>query len=56
MLYKALKGFSGVITMSKGEIKEIKDQDVANDLLNAKYIEQIKATPKAANKKKAPKG
>lgn len=41
MEYKATVGFSGLISMGKGEVKEIKDKDVADDLLKAGYIEPI---------------
>ena len=53
-MFKALKSFSGKISMVEGEIKEILDKEVAKDLLNAKYVEEVKAAKKAA--KKAPKG
>lgn len=39
MKYRALIGFSGVVTMAQGEIKEIDNPDVAKDLLRAKFIE-----------------
>ena len=38
-MYKAKRNFVGKVCMSKGEVKEITDIDVANDLLNAGYIE-----------------
>lgn len=41
MAYKALKSFSGLVSMKKGDIKEIKDQEIANDLLRAGYIEEV---------------
>ena len=43
-MYKALVGFSGKITMNKGQVKEIKDKEIINDLLKAGYIEEIKPT------------
>lgn len=49
--YKALISFAGQITMSVNEIKEIKDKEIAEDLLNAGYIEEIK-TKKTAKKEK----
>lgn len=42
MQYKALLSFSGVVSMAMGEIKEIKDESIANDLLNVGYIEEVK--------------
>jgi hypothetical protein len=41
-MYKAIVGFSGLITMKKGEIKEIKDKALVKDLLKAGYIEEVK--------------
>ena len=41
-------GFSGLVSMSKGEVKEIRDKDIVADLLRAGYIEQIE---KPKNKK-----
>ena len=43
-MYRALIGFAGLITMKKGEVKEIKDKKIVKDLLNAGYIEEIKPT------------
>lgn len=44
MKYRALLSFSGVISMSMGDIREIADKDIANDLLKAGYIEELKET------------
>ena len=43
-MYKALKSFCGIVTMYKGEIKEIKDKEIVNDLLKAGYIEKVTQT------------
>lgn len=46
---KALVSFSGVFSMYKGEVKECNDRVVLQDLLNAGYVEKVKAetaTPK----------
>ncbi len=40
-MYKALVSFSGLITMYKGEEREIEDKNIVKDLLQAKYIEEI---------------
>lgn len=53
MLVKALVGFAGKVSMHAGEIKEIEDDAIAKDLLNAGYIEEVKA--KAEEKKPATK-
>jgi hypothetical protein len=50
-MYRALTSFSGIISMSKGEVREIKDKNLIKDLLQAKYIEEVKDTKKE-NKKK----
>jgi len=39
MLVKAIVSFSGKISMSAGDVREIKDQYVLNDLIRAGYIE-----------------
>lgn len=52
MKYRALKGFSGLISMSKGEVREIKDKYIVDDLLKAKYIEPIEK-PKTTTSKKS---
>jgi hypothetical protein len=38
-MYKALKSFSGVISMRKGEVKDIQDDFIVADLKRAGYIE-----------------
>ncbi len=45
-MYRALKSFSGKISMRKGEVKAITDKAVIADLLRAGYIEEIKAEKK----------
>lgn len=44
MLYKAKVSFSGLITMYKGETKELTNEEIIKDLLKAKYIEEVKET------------
>lgn len=58
MLYKALVSFSGVVSMAMGDIKEIKDESIANDLLKSGYIEEVRETKvkKAEEVKKTKKG
>ena len=54
MKYRALISFSGNITMAMGEVREIENKGIANDLLNAGYIEELKETKikiKEPNKK-----
>ena len=49
-MYKAIKSFSGLISMSKGEVREIKDKEIVKDLLQANYIEEIKKEAKKETK------
>lgn len=39
MKVKALKTFSGAISMHEGEVREVKDNYILNDLTKAGYIE-----------------
>lgn len=39
MKYKALVSFSGLISMAEGEVREIEDPAIVNDLLKAGYIQ-----------------
>lgn len=71
MMYKALISFTGLVSMAQGDVREISDISLANDLLKAGYIEEAKeekpkdepeAKPTKAPKKvtekktKSPKG
>ena len=42
MEYKALVSFSGAISMSMGEVREIEDQYLIDDLLKAGYIVPVR--------------
>lgn len=56
-MYKALKSFSGVVSMAEGEVKDISDPTIVKDLVEAGYIEEVKpAKSKATDEpaKKAP--
>ena len=54
-MYKALKSFSGVVSMSLGEIKEIGDENIANDLLKAGYVEKVQKKPISKTKSRSKK-
>lgn len=43
-MHKALKSFSGAISMREGETREIKDAGLVADLLRAGYVEEVKPT------------
>ena len=55
MAYRALKTFAGVVTMVKGEVREIKDDTIAKDLLKAGYIVDLSEKQKAAKSSKSAK-
>lgn len=56
MKYMALVSFSGLISMSMGEIREISDKAIVKDLLKAGYIQELKETKiKKVEEQKEPK-
>ena len=54
-MYKALVSFSGAVSASQDSIIEIFDAEIANDLLNAGYIIEVK-DENTDNKKGSNKG
>ena len=50
-MYRALVSFSGVISMSLNEEREITDKSLIKDLLKAGYIEEVKNTSSKELKK-----
>lgn len=55
MAYRALKTFSGRVSMVKNEVREISDQEVVKDLLRAGYIADLSEKQKAAKSSKPTK-
>ena len=53
MLYKATVSFSGVVSMAMGEVREISDSSIADDLLRAGHIIPFEADNKPEEKPKA---
>ena len=53
MLVKALRSFCGLVNMRQGEVKDLSDEHIVSDLLNAKYIEEVKTTKAKRSKKEA---
>lgn len=51
-MYKALVSFSGLISMRKGEVRELTDLAIIKDLLNAGYIEAVEEKKAEKTKKK----
>ena len=41
-MHKALKSFSGIISMHEGEMREIDNAELVADLTKAGYIEEVK--------------
>lgn len=41
-MHRALKSFSGIISMHEGETREIDSAELVADLLKAGYIEEVK--------------
>lgn len=52
MMYKALISFTGIVSMAKGEVREISDLAIANNLLKVKYIEEVKEKKAKSTKRK----
>lgn len=59
MRYKAIISFSGIVSMAMGDVSEITDTSIANDLLKAGYIiplDEQSETKKAEKSKSTRKG
>lgn len=54
MKYRALVNFTGLISMGKGQVREISDLSLARDLLKAKYIEEYVEKPEKTQSAEAP--
>lgn len=54
MEYKALVSFAGKVSMYEGEVKDLNDKEVIQDLLKAGYIEKVE-TPKAPARRRTKK-
>ena len=50
MKVKALTSFTGLLTMTVGEIGEITDKVILQDLLSAGYVEEVEEKPKKGKK------
>lgn len=51
-MHRALKSFSGIVSMHEGETREIDDAELVADLTKAGYIEEVK--PKRGRNVKKP--
>lgn len=52
MKVKALKSFSGIISMYAGEVRDIRTQEILDDLTAAGYIEPVAPRRGAKNEGK----
>lgn len=50
-MHKALRSFSGAISMHEGETREIDNAELVADLLQAGYIEEVKPKRGRSTKK-----
>ena len=41
MKVRALRSFGGAVNMSRGQVRDIQDEYVLNDLLKAGYVEAL---------------
>ena len=55
-MYRALVSFTGLISMVKGEVREISDSSLADDLLRCHYIEDLNPPKPKEKKTKKKKG
>lgn len=53
--YKATKSFSGIISMKKGDEREINDEELAKDLIQAGFVIALDSEEKVTAKKTAKK-
>lgn len=53
MAYRALKCFSGSVSMAAGDIRDIEGDDIVKDLIEAGYIEKVSPADKAKPEPKA---
>lgn len=55
MAYRATKSFTGLVSMVKGEVRELEDEEIVKDLLKSGYIEDLSEKQKAAKSSKPSK-
>ena len=49
MKYRALVSFSGLVSMRKNEVKDIRDKAIVTDLIRAGYVEPIEKQKKKSS-------
>lgn len=55
MAYRALVSFTGVLSMVKGEVRDITNEEVAKDLVKCGYITDLSEKQKTAKGSKSAK-
>lgn len=55
MAYRALVSFTGVLSMVKGEVREITDDTIVKDLIKSGYIVDLSEKQKTAKSSKSGK-
>lgn len=58
MKVKAVKSFCGIVSMNEGEVKEVSDLSLVNDLISSGLVEsteKAKEKPKTTRKRSAKK-
>ena len=56
MKVQALKSFAGIISMSEGDVREISDVSLCNDLIDAKLVKKAEEKkPKTTRTKRSAK-
>ena len=51
MKVKAIKSFGGIVSMRQGEVRDINDLALLDDLMGAKLVESAEEKPKATKPK-----
>ncbi len=54
-MYRARVSFGGLVSMRRGEMRDISDKELVKDLLSANYIEEVKSSKTSNAKKKTEK-
>ena len=55
MAYRALKSFTGIVAMVKGEVRDIEDEEIVKDLIKSGFIVDLSEKQKIAKSSKASK-
>ena len=53
MIVKAMENFSGKVSMSIGQVRDIPEGETFTDLLHAGYVTEVEEQPKKTTRKKS---